>query len=395
MMPNRLSREELMGRARDLIPVLRERAPKTEELRRIPDETIKDFHDTGLWRMVQPARVGGAELDYGILVDLGAEIARGCPSSSWVLTNVGCHHWNLAMFPEQAQNDVWDESTDALIASSFVFPAGTAKRVDGGYRIGGRWPFSSGVDCCDWNMLCAMVEPDEQGQAPEHRIFLLHRSQYDIIDTWHAAGLRGTGSKDVAAEDIFIPEHRSLSAHDIKGGPTPGSAVNPGALYRVPVMALFPFILSGTALGAAIGAYDDCAGTTRTRAAKYNQAKIADLQSIQIKIAHADALIHAAGMLMRKPCDEGMAFAEQGEVPDMRTKVDWRRDGALSVHFCVQAVDMLFGVAGGSGLYNRNPMQRAFRDVHAVQAHIAFSMDMACAAAGRIALGLAPDNPIL
>ena len=390
-----VSREELLGRARELLPGLRERAPKAEKMRRLPDETEKDFHDTGLFRMVQPARVGGAELDYGMLVDAGAVIGQACGSSAWNLINLGCHHWMLGMFPPRVQDDIWGENPDALIASSFIFPAGRATQVKGGYEISGRWPFSSGVDNADWNMLGGMVRGAGENTAPEPRLFMLRKSQYRIIDTWHAAGLSGTGSNDVEASGVFVPGHRTVAAADIKGGPTPGSEVNPGPLFRLPLFAVFPYVLSGAGLGVALGAWEDHVEVLRRRASHYTGAKVADFQAVQIKLAEARSCIDAAALVMRKDCADAMAIAEAGEAPDMERKARFRRNGAYSVNLCTRAVDIVFGLAGGGGLYKSNPVQRAFRDAHAINAHIAFNMDAAGTTYGRVALGLPPDNPIL
>ncbi|MDH3230543.1 MAG: acyl-CoA dehydrogenase family protein [Alphaproteobacteria bacterium] len=393
--PGDVTREDLLERARDLLPVLRERAPHAENLRRLPEETEKDFHEAGLFRMVQPARVGGAELDYGILVDIGAMVGRACGSSAWNLINLGCHHWMLGMFPPQVQDEVWTENPDALVASSFIFPAGRAKRAKGGYLVSGRWPFSSGVDNAGWNMLAAMVQDEDDAAPPEHRLFMLRRSNYEIIDTWHAAGLRGTGSKDVAAEAVFVPEHRTLAARDMRGGPSPGSAVNAGPLYRLPLFAVFPYVLSGAALGVAQGAWETHVEVLRSRVSHYTGARISEFQAVQIKLAEAKSGIDAAELVMQRDCAEAMRIAEAGDVPDIETKARFRRNGAFSVNLCTKAVDIVFGLAGGSGLYDSSPMQRAFRDAHAISAHIAFNTDAAGTTYGRIALGLPPDNPLL
>src|SRR3954453_18017147 len=187
----------MVARARALIPQLRERASKTEELRRLPPQTERDLHDTGLFRIVQPKRVGGLELDYVALVDCADALGQGDASVAWNLANLSSHHWMLGMFDPRAQDAVWKQNPDALIASSFVFPAGRARRVDGGYSLQGRWPFSSGVESSEWNMLAGIVASDDEADGIEYRIFLLPKRDYRVLDTWHAAGLRGTGSNDV------------------------------------------------------------------------------------------------------------------------------------------------------------------------------------------------------
>src|SRR5262249_3920308 len=206
-------------------------------------------HDAGLFRIVQPARVGGSEFDYVALVDFADVIAQADASVAWNLTNLASHHWMLGMFDPRAQEAVWRESVDTLIASAFIFPAGRAKRVKGGYQLSGRWPFSSGVDSTEWNMLAGIVASDAQAAGLDYPIFLLRKSDYRSIDSWSATGLRGTGSNDVEAKEVFVPDHMSLAVRDVAGGPTPGSAINPGVLFKLPVFALFPYVLSGAALG--------------------------------------------------------------------------------------------------------------------------------------------------
>src|SRR6201997_3181961 len=148
-------------RARALIPQLRDRAARTEELRRLPPETERDLHEAGLFRIVQPKRVGGSELDYVALVDCAEIIGRADASVAWNLANLASHHWMLGMFAKRAQDLVWTKHPDALIASSFIFPAGRARKVEGGYRLRGSWPFSSGVASCEWNMLGSVVASDD------------------------------------------------------------------------------------------------------------------------------------------------------------------------------------------------------------------------------------------
>jgi 3-hydroxy-9,10-secoandrosta-1,3,5(10)-triene-9,17-dione monooxygenase len=386
--------DELWGRLEQLLPVLRERAARCEELRRMPDETLRDFHDTGLFRMQQPNRVGGSELDFVAVVTFGALAARACASSAWNLVNLGAHHLLLAMFPPKVQDEVWGKSPDTLIASSFVFPAGRAKPVEGGYLLSGRWPFSSGVDPSDWDMLAGLVTVAENA-PPEQRIFMVHRSQYQIHDNWFAGGLRGTGSKDVEVKEQFIPEHRTLAVADTKGGPTPGSAVNPGPLYQVPVFALFPYMLSGVALGIADGMIADFTASAVGRTGRMTAARVAEIQSTQIRVGEATALARASRLAQESNCIEAQAMIARGEVPDLRTKARYRLEGAYAVDWAVRAVDLMFGLSGASGLYESGHTARAFRDAHAVRQHFSFNTDIAGTTYGRVALGLSNDNPMI
>lgn len=382
----------MIGRAEALIPQLRERASRTEELRRLPPETERDLHDAGLFRIVQPKRVGGSEFDYVALVDCAEAIGRADASVAWNLANLASHHWMLGMFDDRAQDLIWGRDVNALIASSFIFPAGRARKVDGGYTLRGSWPFSSGVDSCEWNMLASVVSTDDEADGIEYRIFLLNKSDYQIIDTWNATGLRGTGSNDVEVRDAFVAEPMTVAVNDLGGGPTPGSAVNPNALYALPVFSLFPYVLSGVALGNAQACLDDYIKVAQHRASTYNRAKIGDLQSTQIKIAEASAKIDAARRIMRSTCIEAMVDARQGLVQDVPVKTRLRRDGAYSVNLCTEAVSLLFAASGARGLSTAAALQRQFRDAHAINSHLAFNFDAAGTNYGRVALGLPSEN---
>ena len=385
--------EELMARAEALIPVLRERAPRAEELRRLPDETISDLHSSGLFRILQPARVGGSELPYRALFELTAVIGRGCGSTAWVLANLAAHHWLLGMWHPEAQNEIWGQSPDSLISSALAFARGRARRVEGGYRLSGRWPFSSGIDPSTWNIFGAIVNDEETGQS-EPRMFLVPASDYTIIDTWQVIGLAGTGSNDVEVVDVFVPAYRTLSGERIRGGPNRGSEVNPGTLYKLPAVSLFAFAVAGVSLGIARGAIQNFIETTRTRRSAYTGRNIADFTNMQVHLAEAAALADAAEASVLHDCDEATRITEAGVVPSIEQRARYRRDGAFAATLCTRAVDLLFAATGGNAIYESNPIQRAFRDVHAANAHYMLNWDVNGAIYGRVALGLPPDAPL-
>ncbi|MEK9661344.1 MAG: acyl-CoA dehydrogenase, partial [Alphaproteobacteria bacterium] len=262
------ARQDFLDRAAALVPLLRNKAAETEAARHLLPEIERAFHDAGLYRMLQPRRIGGNQLDYGILIDIGAILAAGCASSAWHVTNMTSHHAILGYFDPQAQADVWDKSVDSLICASLIYAAGRARRVDGGYILTGRWPFCSGIDECDWHMVGAVVEDDGEGAG--NHLFLLPRADYTILDTWHVSGLAGSGSHDVEAKEVFVPAHRALSAEYTKGGENPGSAVNPGGLFRLPLQAIFPYTLAGCALGVAEGLWRDTVDANKSRATTYS-----------------------------------------------------------------------------------------------------------------------------
>ena len=389
------TRTELFARAEALVPVLAERAAKCEELRRVPDETLADFHSTGLFRMLQPRRFGGSELDYGDIVELGAVTARGCGSSGWVFGNLAVHHWMLAIWPAEAQHEVWDEDPDALIGSAFAFPCGRATKVDGGYRVRGRWPFSSGIDPSTWVMVGAMVDPPEGQTAPEARMFLVPMKDFKVIDNWFVAGLRGTGSKDVAIDDMFVPAHRTLAVNEAKGGPNPGTMLNPNPNFQLPLIATFAYTLTGVALGIAQGAINTFCEGTRQKVAKYNNLRVAELTTVQLRVAEAAASVDAGMLLMLRNCAEALRTAAAGETPTLEQRTRYRRDGAFAGRLAAKAVDLIFECSGGAGLFDSHPIQRSFRDVHACTSHIALNFDVAGTTYGKVMLGLPCDNPLL
>ena len=389
-----LEHEEARARARRLIPILRERSAKTESLRQLPPETIQDLHAAGLFRLLQPRRVGGSELPFRALVEVCAVIGQGCGSTAWVYGNLASHHWMLAMWNPKAQDEIWGESPDILIASAFVFPAGHAYRTDGGYRLTGRWKFSSGLDPSRWSMLGAIVHDEASGEG-EYRMFLVPQSDYRQIDTWFAAGLKGTGSKDIEVLDTFVPLYRTLAVSDTRGAATPGAAVNPGPLYRLPVFDMFPYVVAGTSLGIAEGAVASFTTETANRLAAYSATRVADYAPVQIRLAEASAAIHAARLVMLDRCELAMDLASRGEVPSLETKVALRRDGAYAARLCTRAVDLLFEASGGDALYDQRDIQRAFRDVHAANSHNALTWDVAASLYGKVALGIRIDHPTI
>jgi 3-hydroxy-9,10-secoandrosta-1,3,5(10)-triene-9,17-dione monooxygenase len=387
-----LTLEAATAAAHALVPVLRERAPLADELRRIPDDTVRDLHRTGLMRALQPRRVGGSEMDWVGMIDVSSELARGCGSTAWNWANWAVHHWMLALWPRQCQDEIWGADPDVLIASSLVFPAGKATRADGGYRLSGRWPFSSGVDGSLWDQVGGIV----QGETPEYRLFCIPSSEYRVIDNWHVMGLRGTGSKDVEATDIFVPEYRTVAVDATKGGAThPGALSNPGPIYRVPFIAGLSHMLTGIPLGIAQGAYDVFVEGLRGRASRYSGKNLTDMTAMQMRVAEAGASLDAARALLRRDCFEAQEIAERGNVPDLLTKVTWRRNGAFAAQLAQRAMDVVFKASGGTALYDSHPLQRSFRDFNAANAHISMIWDAQATTYGRVALGLDCDNPAL
>jgi 3-hydroxy-9,10-secoandrosta-1,3,5(10)-triene-9,17-dione monooxygenase len=366
--------ETYLRNTRQLSQAIRGRASECESLRRVPDETFESFQRSGLLRALQPRRWGGFELSPLTFFEAVAEVGAACPSSAWFLSVVGIHNWQLGLFPEQAQRDVWGKDTSVLISSSYA-PTGKVERVDGGFRLSGRWSFSSGCDHCQWVFLGGVAPSD--GPIPDMRTFLLPRSDYRIIDNWHVAGLAGTGSKDIAVEGAFVPEHRTHRFIDAYTFQNPGQAANTGPLFRLPFGCLFAFAIAVPAIGAARGALDAYRSYMQAKVAAYDGSKVADDPFAQRRLSEAAVEIAAAEADVQDTWKAMCARAEAGETIPMSARARARWSAANIVLRGVRAVDLLFEASGGRALFLDNPMQRYFRDVHAMRAHALNNPDKA------------------
>src|SRR5262244_3685138 len=305
---------EIIARARALIPALAARSREGRRARRIPDATIADMQRAGFFRVLQPKRWGGYEMDLRTFYEVELALGEGDMSTAWIYGVSGVHPWFMALFDDRAAQEVWGEDASVLICSSLM-PAGKATAVDGGYRLSGRWRYASCCEHCDWALLGALVASGNGG-APEGRIFLLPRKDYASIDTWHVAGLQATGSWDIVVEDVFVPAYRSQSTLDnfrLKG---PGQALNTSSLYRLPFGQIFVRGISAAALGALQGmlnAFLDYGKTRVTRAG----GRSAENPFVQLVCAESAAAIDEMRTVLRRNFESLHTYADRGETPPL------------------------------------------------------------------------------
>jgi 3-hydroxy-9,10-secoandrosta-1,3,5(10)-triene-9,17-dione monooxygenase len=385
-----VTRQELLGRARELVPELRARAEKAEAERRMPEATNRAFHDAGFYKVFRPKRFGGYEMDFSILFELCAEIGRGCGSSAWILANVAGHDKVNGMRDPRAQDEIWGSDPDTLSCACFPTKDSRVRRVDGGVVLDGLWNFASGVDQASWNDFNIFL-PRDHG-PPEHVFALVPKSDYRVIDDWFVTGLAATGSRAVAVSDYFVPEYRLLSSELCRGGPTPGSAVNPGALYKAPVWALGGKMFLGPLLGIARGALDIMVEDLGPRRS-VTGATLSEQPTVQVRVAEADAEIEAAAALALGDARIAEEYAARAERPPERERVRWRRNDAFAASLCLRAVERLHALAGARRLSSSDPFQRAFRDAHAAAAQITIAWDLQAVNYGRVMFGMRPGDP--
>ena len=361
------TRQEIIERAKLLVPILCERAPKAAELRQLPCETIDDFHRLGLFKVAQPARYGGYEMDPSVIFDVQLELGRGCASSSWVYGVLSVHSWQLGLFAKEAQDEVWKEDPRTLISSSYM-PVGKATWVDGGVKLSGHWSFSSGCDFSDWVFLGGFV-PHEEGKPPDMRTFMLPRSDYKIIDNWNTSGLRGSGSKDIVVSDVFVPEHRMHRFTDGFRQKSPGHSVNTSPVYRYPFGQIHVRSVSTPALGAAFGALESYCEYMSNKVSQATGGKAKESFTNTKLAADAHAVLEREVLVLRRNFEEMFSYIRRGEKIPLERRAQFRNDSARAASVAAEWVQKLLVACGARAAFAEHPVNRHFLDVHVIRLH--------------------------
>jgi 3-hydroxy-9,10-secoandrosta-1,3,5(10)-triene-9,17-dione monooxygenase len=371
-----------------LLPQIRARAAETERLGQVPDDIVRALTEVGVFRAVQPRQWGGLELDLATFYEGMVQIASACASTGWVASVVGIHPWQIALFANEAQQEVWGDDADARALSTLA-PTGSVRRADCGFHLSGRWHFSSGVDHCEWALLGAVV-PDN-GNGAEFRTFLVPRKDFSIDhESWQVTGLAGTGSKDVVVSDAFVPEHRTHSIVDVYLGRDPGFAVNDRPYFRLPWRLVFGYTIAAPAIGAAVGAVDAFVEQNRARVSAYGGPPVAQDPAVQRPLARALIAIDTARTRVGATWTALQSLLESGQSIPYERRVQALYEAALAHDRCSRAIYELMGVNGGRTMRADGTLQRLFRDLLAMRNHPAANVEFSARLYAQARLGIEP-----
>jgi 3-hydroxy-9,10-secoandrosta-1,3,5(10)-triene-9,17-dione monooxygenase len=361
--------QQLLEAARAMGPALRERSAQCKAQSRVPDETIAAFHEAGFFKILQPEQWGGYAMDPQVFYAVGLEVARHCMSSAWVLGVVAVHNWQLAVFDDRAAQDVWAEDPSVLISSSYA-PVGKVTPVEGGFRLSGRWSFSSGSEHCKWAFLGAVVPtPEAPFDMGNYRTFLVPIEDYTIVQNWDVVGLQGTGSHDIVVDDAFVPEHRTHKAIDGFLCENPGNAVNDAPLYRMPFMQVFVRAVCTASLGAVEGSLEAFIETAKTR--MVGPAKMIDDPYAREIATEVRTSINEMKRTMYGNFDAMMACTRAGEPIPVEDRVQYRYDSAVVADRCLALSSRMLKAIGSSGIREGNELLARHLDILCSQAHVA------------------------
>ena len=384
---------KVLEAVQDLLPRVAERAQRCEDERQVPAETMAELVEAGVFRMLQPERWGGLESDPVDFYEVVRTLAAACGSTGWVASVLGVHPWQLALFPGEAQRDVWGTDPDTLVSSSYA-PTGRCTPVEGGYECTGRWSFSSGSAHCRWALLGALVVGAD-GQPVDFLTVLVPRGDYRVEDVWDVVGLRGTGSNDVVVDRVFVPEHRTLSFNDVSALRCPGQAENTAPLYRLPFGTVFSYTITTPVIGIATGAYEAHIERQRERTRVSYAQKVASDPFAHVRVARAASEIDATWLQLERNLDEEMRYATAGEDIPLELRLRARRDQVRGTERCLEAVTLLFKNSGGHSLASGNPIERAWRDASAGSVHAANDTERWLALYGKGEFGLPIEDAMI
>jgi alkylation response protein AidB-like acyl-CoA dehydrogenase len=360
--PRSLAYGDLDRAAEDASALARERAVTTEQTRRLPDELVRSLQSAGLLRAGAPAVLGAAQAPAAVTLRCAETVARGDASAGWCVSIAATSSLLSAYLPNDGAAEIFGDP-DAVAAGVWA-PRGTARAVDGGMRVSGRWAYCSGITHSDYLFAGCVLDtgaPPESG-SPVLRVVAIPTGELEILDTWHTSGLRGTGSHDAVAEDVFVPAHRTLSLlgeHLTVDAP----------LYRFPIFGFFALSIAAAALGNARGAIDDLVELAAGKVGQGSRRTLAERQTTQAAVAEAEASLRAARAFYYQAIDDAWRASQNPEPVSVELRTALRLAATHAVRTAAEIARSMYDLGGGSAIYADSPLQRRFRDAHAATAH--------------------------
>ncbi|MER5428942.1 acyl-CoA dehydrogenase family protein [Streptomyces sp. NPDC002588] len=343
-----------------LAPHLTAAAPQADAERRLSDETVAAMREAGVFRTATPKRYGGAEAPLRTHLEVASAVAAIDGGAGWLTSLWNGNSWCVALFPEQAQDDVWGDTPDSLVSGTLK-PSGPVRRVPGGYRLSGDWSYASGIWHASWVIASAVLE---EGPAA----FLVPREDYEIIDEWHMAGMRSTGSNRYVIDDVFVPEHRVLRLGPLVAGSNVTLGVAPS--YRSAIVPSLVLMVAGPQLGLGRAALTHVMEAAEHKGIAFTTfARQRDSVAFQLQIAEAAAALDTADLHAYRAADALDRHAVEAVLPTELQRARYRADAAVAVRHVGRAIDTLMTAHGSSGLADASPLQRIWRDASVAARH--------------------------
>lgn len=371
-----------------LLPLVAENAARAEAERKPVDEVMAAIEATGIYNYFVPKRFGGWELDLDTYVDIGMMLGEACASTGWVVTFCMEHNWMVAQFPMAGQEEIFGER-GYVIAPGAIAPNGKARADGDGYILDGRWQWGTGVTHADWALLGGIVE-----DTGELRMFAVPIADVEVIDTWDATGMTGTGSNDMQVSELKVPSSRAVLIPEMFIGRAEGGLAHGTPMFRMPMMPILCLAAGTPAIGAAKGALKAFCERAESRVMYASTERQADAPATHIRVGHARARIEAAEIIAREVAAETEQWGSEDDICGAEDRVKLRVRMAYAVRLCRDVVRDLFEVSGASAQLASQPIQRIHRDVHTIASHTVFDLDYIAEQYGRMALGLEPSRAV-
>ena len=388
------SLEEIRARTEALLPGFRARAGDAENTRKLPKETIDELYDAGLLQLFAPKRYGGLELDWPAIVHASRVAARACASTGWMISVVGGHIAIAARFPKAVQDAIFKDGPRQVVTTASAQTTGTITKEEGGYRLNGVWRFGSGIDHATWVMVTGRC--DNHPDPPEPNVFraTVPRDAAHVDDTWHVAGMRATGSKDIRFKNNFVEDEWVMTSRDSFGPHPPGAELSPDAyLFDVPFMPYFTNWMIGPVMGCAEGAFNDYVAATKKRIGAMTGVTVAQQQTVQVRLAESAAELDCARMLFDKITDHLHGAGLERRALSEEENAEINRDRVYLTRLCYNATQRLVSQMGATAIFDTNPVQRHWRDLSVMASQMGVNWDMNMTAYGKYLLGLPFGKP--